>query len=118
MTDKQFLEWCDRPVKSIHSGNTCPLLHVSDNGMLHIHGHFIGYRLNDVEMGAMVHAIKCFRDEIIRTCCAAVRYRCDACDDGHSGDRHPDGTSIECMYCGVPIRSIRKTLLNATEDTL
>ena len=40
-------------------------------------------------------------------CCKAIRDACTACDGGHSGERHADGTSIECMYCGVPIRAIR-----------
>lgn len=40
-------------------------------------------------------------------CIKDIRDKCTACDDGHSGDREADGTSIECMYCGIPIRHIR-----------
>ena len=39
-------------------------------------------------------------------CCKAIRDSCTACAFGHSGEREADGTSIECMYCGVPIRAI------------
>lgn len=46
-------------------------------------------------------------DAALDECIADIRARCTACDDGHSGDRETDGTSIECMYCGIPIRHIR-----------
>lgn len=41
-----------------------------------------------------------------KECCEAIRSECVACDDGVAGVA-PDGSAIECEYCGRPMAIIR-----------
>lgn len=65
-------------------------------------------RMVDVR-DALAASYSALEREVVERLIAAVRAACVPCGGSGSGGPGPDGTEVECEYCGRPIHAIRQS---------